>query len=232
MKKVHFILRYLDKQFKDRTIELDCSHPLELLVATILSAQCTDDRVNQVTPALFKKYRTARDYAQADLSTLEKEVRSTGFYRAKARNIINCCQQIVEKYHGRVPDTMDELITLPGVWRKTANVILGNCYGKPAIVVDTHVKRVSQRLGLTRSEDPDEIEQDLARIISKDLWTVASHQLLLHGRYICKAKSPLCSQCSLFEVCAWKEKTKFRFDQENPHRERTSRLRLSRLGRA
>ena len=215
MKKLQLLLQYLERQFKDRDIELVYSNPLELLVATILSAQCTDERVNQVTPALFKKYKTAQDYAQADVSILEQEIRSTGFYRAKARNIVRCCQRLVEEYHGQIPDTLEELVTLPGVWRKTANVILGNCFGKPAIVVDTHVKRVSQRLGLTRSNDPDEIEQDLARIIPKERWTVGSHQLLLHGRYVCKARRPNCSQCGLFRICTWKEKTQFRFCGEN-----------------
>src|SRR3972149_1689055 len=215
MKRVQLLLQYLERQFKDRAIELGYSNPLELLVATILSAQCTDERVNQVTPALFKKYKTPLDYAQADLSTLEQEIRSTGFYRAKARNIVRCCRRLVEEYHGQIPDTLEELVTLPGVGRKTANVILGNHFGKPAIVVDTHVKRVSQRLGLTHSSDPDEIEHDLARILPKERWTVASHQLLLHGRYVCKARRPHCSQCGLFGICTWKEKTQFRFRGEN-----------------
>jgi endonuclease-3 len=217
MKKVRAIFKYLGKQFKNRPIELDYSTPLELLVATILSAQCTDRRVNQVTPALFKKYKTARDYARADQATLEKEIRSTGFYRAKAKNIIRCCQQLVEKYDGQIPDTLEELITLPGVWRKTANVILGNYFGKPAIVVDTHVKRVSQRLGLTRSGNPDDIEKDLARLLPREHWTEGAHQLLLHGRYICKARTPHCSECGLYRVCVWEQKTQFRvLDQRTP----------------
>jgi endonuclease-3 len=204
MEKVKILLEYLEKQFKGRSIELHYSNPLELLVATMLSAQCTDQRVNQVTLTLFKKYSTAQDYAKADVSTLEQEIRSTGFYRAKARNIIRCCQQLVEKYHGRVPGTLEELIDLPGVWRKTANVILGNCYGRPAIVVDTHVKRVSQRLGLTRSNDPDRVEKDLAKVLPKEHWAEASHQLLLHGRYVCRARRPLCSRCGLYKICVWK----------------------------
>jgi endonuclease-3 len=217
MKKVQAILEYLEKQFKNRPIELDYSNPLELLVATILSAQCTDRRVNQVTPALFRKYKTAQDYARADQATLEREIRSTGFYRAKAKNIIRCCQQLVEKYNGQIPDTLEELITLPGVWRKTANVILGNYFGKPAIVVDTHVKRVSQRLGLTRSDDPDIIEENLARLLPRKHWTEGAHQLLLHGRYICKAKAPLCSECGLYRVCGWRQKTQFRvLDRSTP----------------
>jgi endonuclease-3 len=217
MKKIEAILEYLGKQFKNRPIELDYSTPLELLVATLLSAQCTDRRVNQVTPALFKKYKTVQDYARADQATLEKEIRSTGFYRAKARNIVRCCQQLVEKYNGQIPDTLEELITLPGVWRKTANVILGNHFKKPAIVVDTHVRRVSQRLGLTHSNNPDIIEEDLARLLPKGHWTGGSHQLLLHGRYICRAKAPLCSKCGLYKICAWKQKTRFRAsDQRIP----------------
>jgi endonuclease-3 len=217
MKKIQAILEYLEKQFKARPIELDYSNPLELLVATLLSAQCTDQRVNQVTPTLFKKYKTIKDYARADQSTLEQEIRSTGFYRAKAKNIIRCGQTLEEKYKGQIPDTLEELITLPGVWRKTANVVLGNCFGKPVIVVDTHVRRVSQRLGLTRSDNPDVIEEDLTRILPLERWTEGSHQLLLHGRYICKAKRPLCSQCGLYKICTWKQKTQFRvLDQRMP----------------
>jgi endonuclease III len=204
------LLHYLDDQFGGRAIELNYSNPLELLVATILSAQCTDQRVNQVTSTLFRKYRTARDYAEAKVSTFEKEIRSTGFYKAKTMNIIRCCQELVEKHHGKVPDTMEELTTLPGVWRKTANVILGNVFGQPAIVVDTHVTRVSQRIGLTRSEDADQIEQDLARILPKKRWTEVSHQLLLHGRYVCKAKAPDCFRCGLFKICTWNDRDKFR----------------------
>jgi endonuclease-3 len=208
-KKVKVLLGYLEKQFKGQSIGLQHSNSLELLVATILSAQCTDQRVNQITPSLFKKYTTAQDYAKAALHTLEREIRPVGFYRAKARNIIRCCQELVEKYQGRVPDTLEELITLPGVGRKTANVILSNCFGKPAIVVDTHVKRVSRRLGLTLSDNPGVIEEDLAKILPQELWSEASHHLLLHGRSICKAKRPLCAQCRLYNTCAWTDKSKY-----------------------
>lgn len=202
MKPDHLI-KVLDREFPDPKVELYYKTPLELLIATILSAQCTDDRVNKVTPHLFKKYKNAKDYAKADPAVLEQEIRSTGFYKNKAKNLIACCRLLVEKHGGRIPDTMDELIDLPGVWRKTANVILGNCFGRPAVVVDTHVRRVSQRLGFTRSDDPDEIEGDLGRFIPKMKWTRVSHQLLLHGRYICKAKDPHCPDCELKAICRY-----------------------------
>ncbi len=176
-------------------------------MATILSAQCTDERVNRVTPVLFRRYRTASDYAGADPAELEGIIRSTGFFRAKARNIIRCCSLIREKHAGKIPDTLEELVQLPGVWRKTANVILGNLFGKPAIVVDTHVKRVSQRLGLTRSDDPNRIEQDLGKILPPRRWTELSHHLLLHGRYVCTAKAPRCGECEIYPICPWREKT-------------------------
>lgn len=203
MIKLDHLIKVLDREFPDPKVELHCRTPLELLIATILSAQCTDERVNKVTPHLFKKYKSAKDYAKADTAVLEQEIRSTGFYKNKAKNIIGCCRALVEKHGGKIPDTMDELIELPGVWRKTAGVILGNCFGQPAIVVDTHVRRVSQRLELTRSDDPDEIEKDLGRLIPSRKWTRVSHQLLLHGRYICKAKTPRCSECELKPICGY-----------------------------
>ena len=203
MKKLNTIIKTLEREFPKPAVELVYSDPLELLVATILSAQCTDERVNRVTATLFKKYRTAKDYAQADPGVLEQEIRSTGFYKSKAKNIIRCCQSLMQRFGGRIPQTMEELTTLPGVWRKTASVILGNCFGQPAIVVDTHVLRVSRRLGLTGSEDPDRVEQDLARLLPQKLWTRVSHQLLLHGRYVCKAKTPLCSSCGMRPVCPY-----------------------------
>jgi len=201
MNKLDHLLKVLDREFPDPKVELDYKTPLELLIATILSAQCTDNRVNKVTPHLFKKYRSAKDYTKADPSVLEQEIRSTGFYKNKAKNIIRCCQVLVEKHAGRVPQTMEELTELPGVWRKTANVLLGNCFGRPAIVVDTHVRRVSQRLGLTRSDDPDEIETDLGRFIPEKKWSRVSLQLLLHGRYVCTAKKPNCPVCDLKPDC-------------------------------
>lgn len=207
MKPDHLI-NVLDREFPDPKVELHYKTPLELLVATILSAQCTDDRVNKVTPHLFKKYRSAKDYAKADPAVLEQEIRSTGFYKNKTKNIIACGRLLVEKHGGRIPDTMDGLIELPGVWRKTANVILGNCFGRPAIVVDTHVRRVSQRLGLTRSDDPDEIEDDLGRLIPEKSRTRVSLQLLLHGRYICKARDPRCPDCELKSICHYYKQNK------------------------
>jgi endonuclease-3 len=203
MKKLDTIRKVLDQEFPKPAVELHHSNPLELLIATILSAQCTDERVNRVTASLFKKYRKAIDYAEADPKLFEQEIRSTGFYKSKAKNIIRCCQALVQRFGGQVPKTMEELTTLPGVWRKTASVILGNCFGQPAIVVDTHVLRVSRRLGLTRSEDPDEVERDLAKLLPESSWTRVSHQLLLHGRYICKAKKPDCPSCGMKSVCAF-----------------------------
>jgi endonuclease III len=197
------LIKVLDREFPDPKVELYYTNPLELLIATILSAQCTDDRVNKVTPHLFKKYKSAKDYARADPGTLEQEIRSTGFYKNKTKSIIGCARALVEKYDGQVPRTLEELVSLPGVWRKTANVILGNVFGRPVIVVDTHVRRVSQRLGLTRSEDPDEIETELGRFIPEKSWTRVSLQLLLHGRYICTARSPKCPDCGLKTVCAY-----------------------------
>ncbi len=169
-----------------------------MLVATILSAQCTDARVNLVTPPLFKKYRSAKDFAEVDIRELEKDIKSTGFYRNKARSIQGAARGILEKFQGKVPDTLDELIQLPGVGRKTANVVLGVIFGKAeGVVVDTHVTRLSYRLGLTRHKDAKKIEQDLIKIVPKKDWIDFSHLLILHGRAICKARRPLCEQCAL-----------------------------------
>jgi len=187
-------------------VELDHRTPLELLIATILSAQCTDRRVNQVTPALFAKYRTAKDYAGAVPSELEGMIRSTGFFKSKAKNLVACGRALAERFGGRVPQTMEELVTLPGVGRKTANVILGNAFGKPGVVVDTHVKRVSQRLGLTESDNPDRIEQDLQQLIPRSQWTSGSQSILLHGRYVCVARAPKCERCPIHADCHWEGK--------------------------
>jgi endonuclease-3 len=187
-------------------VELAYGTPLELLIATILSAQCTDERVNQVTPALFKRYRRAADYAEAELAELEAIIRSTGFFKSKARNIVACGRMLTERFGGEVPDTMEELVMLPGVGRKTANVILGSYFGQPAIVVDTHVKRVANRLGLAASEEPERIELDLQRLIPRDQWTSGSQRLLLHGRYVCMARKPECARCVLYSDCAWEGK--------------------------
>jgi len=195
------ILKRLKREYPAR-IALKHSNPLEILVATILSAQCTDKRVNQVTQDLFIKYRTARDYANADLEEFQQEIRSTGFYRNKARNIINCCKTLVEKFDSKVPRTMEELITLPGVARKTANIVLQAGYGiVEGIAVDTHVKRLSQLLSLTRQKDPVKIEQDLMKITPRNEWMNLSYLLIRHGRNVCIARRPKCRECLLNDLC-------------------------------
>jgi endonuclease III len=200
--RIGTIIARLDKLYPEATTALTHENPLELLVATILSAQCTDERVNKVTPLLFKKYKTAAAYANADVATFESEIRSTGFFHAKAKNIIGCCRGIVERHKGVVPQTMDELVALPGVGRKTANVVLGSAFGKAeGIVVDTHVKRLSGLLGLTKSEDPEKIETDLSALVPKKWWIGFSHLLIWHGRKVCAARKPLCGECVLAELC-------------------------------
>jgi len=204
------IVRALKKAYPDAKIALDFRNPLELLVATILSAQCTDERVNMVTPALFEKYRTARDYAAADAAALEQDVRSTGFYRAKSRSIVGMAKALVDRHGGEVPRSRESLTELPGVGLKTANVILGNAFGEQAIAVDTHVFRVSQRLGLARSEDPDEIHDQLLDVLPKTELTLTTHLLQSHGRRCCAAKKPLCPACPVKTLCPWPGKTKIR----------------------
>lgn len=194
------------REMPSATMELHHRSPWELLIATILSAQCTDQRVNQVTPTLFKRYRTPAALGSARLSDVEAIIRSTGFFKNKAKNIVACSQTLTERFKGQVPNTMDELITLPGVGRKTANVVLGNAYHQPAIVVDTHVKRVSARLGLTRSTDPDQIERELQQLLPASQWTAVSQRLLLHGRYLCLARKPQCHRCPIHQWCTSKEK--------------------------
>ena len=200
------LLKLLDEEIPNPRVALHYKTPLQLLMATILSAQCTDERVNQVTKGLFARYRTAQDYANADQAALEKEIRSTGFYKAKARSLIRCGQDLVGRFGGEVPRTMEELVTLPGVGRKTANVILGKCFGVPSVVVDTHVTRVAQRLGLADTDDAEKIEIALQHLLPKASWTKGSHQLLLHGRRICKARVPQCSECRLYKLCPWEGK--------------------------
>jgi endonuclease-3 len=185
----------------DAKVELSHRSPWELLVATILSAQCTDQRVNQVTPTLFSRYKTPSDLAKARIADVEAIIRSTGFFKSKAKNIIACGQVLNERFGQRVPERMDDLVTLPGVGRKTANVLLGQAFGQPAIVVDTHVKRVANRLDLTKSDDPVQIEQDLQRLLPSSQWTSVSQRLLLHGRYICLARRPLCGRCPIYDYC-------------------------------
>lgn len=205
-RRVARMLDRLDAVFGGRPVELDAGSPWELLVATILSAQCTDQRVNQVTPSLFARFRTPAQLASADRTELERLIRPTGFFRAKAKNLVACARAVTERFHGEVPRTMDELVTLPGVGRKTANVILGAAFGQPAVVVDTHVKRVAGRLGLSRSHDPDKIELDLQRVIPEARWTTGSHHLLLHGRYVCVARRPRCEPCALYDLCNSRDK--------------------------
>jgi endonuclease-3 len=202
------ILAALAKAYPDAKIALDFTSPLELLVATILSAQCTDERVNMVTPALFKKYRTARDYARAEPSTLEQEIRSTGFYRSKTRSLMGMAQGLVERHGGEVPRGRDALTALPGVGLKTANVVLGNAFGAQALAVDTHVFRVSQRLRLARSEDPDEIHDQLVEVLPRNALTQATHLLITHGRRTCVARKPLCPVCPVRTLCPWPDKTR------------------------
>ena len=200
--RVDQLVKALPKVYPDAHCELDFHDPLELLVATILSAQCTDKRVNLVTPALFAKYRTARDYASAPPAALEKMIRSTGFFRSKTRSIRGAAAAIVAEHAGRVPDTMEKLHRLPGVGRKTANVVLGNAFGKDeGIVVDTHVVRLSHRLRLTRHTDPEKIERDLIKLVPRQHWTNWSHWLIWHGRRRCFAKRPDCHHCEIFRLC-------------------------------
>ncbi len=199
--KIGPILKLLDQHYPDVHVTLDFANPLELLVATVLSAQCTDVKVNQVTPAVFKKYPSAAAYAGASLAELEAAVHPTGFYHQKAKSIKNICQALVAEYGGQVPRTLEELVALPGIGRKTANVILGNAFGIPGLVVDTHCGRVSQRLGLTRQKDPVKIEFDLMPLVPPERWTKFSLQLIWHGRAICTAKNPRCPQCPLLPHC-------------------------------
>jgi endonuclease-3 len=197
------ILAILAKTYPDARCELNFRTPLELLVATILSAQCTDARVNLVTPYLFKKYRSAKDYADADPATFEREIRTTGFFRSKTKSILGCCEKLVREFDGLVPRTMEELVTLPGVGRKTANIILYNAYGIPGFAVDTHVARLTNRLGWVDTEAPDKIEAAMCRVMPRESWGQVTHLLIFHGRRTCKAKQPLCPQCAVRSLCPW-----------------------------
>jgi len=196
------VLTRLKAEYPGATTELHWTNPLELLVATILSAQTTDVQVNQVTGSLFEKYRTAREYAEADSSELEEDIRQTGFFRNKARSLQGMARALLEDHDGEVPRTMNELVKLPGVGRKTANVVLGNGFGiDEGVVVDTHVRRLSNRLGLSAERDPEKVERDLMQTVPKVDWTVFSHLLILHGRRICKSRKPDCPGCVLNDVC-------------------------------
>ena len=204
--RLRAIAKTLQRTMPSPKMELGHRSPWELLVATILSAQCTDQRVNQVTPPLFRRYQRPAELAAANLPELEQLIRSTGFFKNKAKHLIASSKAVTERFGEQVPQTMDELITLPGVGRKTANVMLGTAFGQPSIVVDTHVKRVAKRLGLTRSDNPDCVEQDLQQLVPKSQWTAFSQRVLLHGRYVCLARKPQCRTCSLYRHCPWKEK--------------------------
>ena len=196
------VIPRLEREYPGATTELNWSDPLELLVATILSAQTTDVRVNQVTERLFEKYRSAEDYAGVDPTELEEDIRPTGFYRNKARALQRMARALLDEHCGEVPRTMTELVALPGVGRKTANVVLGNAFGvDEGVVVDTHVRRVSGRLGLTEEKDPEKIERDLLRVVPEGERALFSHLLILHGRRVCKARKPLCPECVLNDVC-------------------------------
>lgn len=201
------LLRLLEAAYPAATIALRFANPLELLVATILAAQCTDERVNQVTEGLFRKYRTAAAFAAADSLTFEREIHSTGFFRAKTRSILGMAQALVERHRGEVPRTLDALTALPGVGRKTANVVLGNAFDVPGIAVDTHVFRVSQRLGLARADDPERVEAQLAEVIPRPRWTRFCHLVQAHGRRTCLARTPTCPSCPVRALCPWPGKT-------------------------
>jgi endonuclease-3 len=200
--RIEEITNILIKTYPRSRTALRFETPLQILVATILSAQCTDDKVNEITPSLFRKYPTASDFAQADPSILEKEIRATGFFRNKTKSIINASKKIVEDFSGVVPDNMEDLITLPGVARKTANIVLSSAYKKAAgIAVDTHVRRLSQRLGLSREKDPDKIERDLMDLVPRKYWLDFNYMLVNHGRKTCQARKPNCPECVLNHVC-------------------------------
>ena len=207
-KRVAAILARLDEAYPEAICELKHANPLQLVISTILSAQCTDVRVNQVTESLYMKYPNAKAFAYANPAELEQEIRPTGFFRNKTKSVIGASKAIVEKFGGEVPRTMEEMLTLPGVARKTANVVLGTAYGIPSgVVVDTHVLRLARRLELTKHEDPKNVEQDLMKILPKDKWIQFSHQLIWHGRRVCVARNPKCIQCNLESICNSKDKT-------------------------
>lgn len=206
--RVAAILAKLDEAYPAATCELTHENPFQLLISTILSAQCTDVRVNQVTQTLYNKYKGPKDFAYANPSELEQEIRPTGFFRNKTKSIMGASKELLEKFNGQVPKTMEEILTLPGVARKTGNVVLGSGYGiASGVVVDTHVIRLSRRLDLTKHEDPKKIEQDLIRIIPRDSWIKFSHQLIWHGRRVCVARKPRCIDCNLESICYSKDKT-------------------------
>ena len=201
--KAHVVLNELSRCYPRVECGLVYHNPLELLIATILSAQCTDVRVNKVTPELFATFQNASDFADASPTKLEEAIRSTGFFRNKARNIRACCQQLVKLYDGQVPGSLAELVELPGIGRKTANVVLGEAFHVPGLVVDTHVKRLANKIGLTSEKTPEKIEQDLMRIVPEQNWTLFSHLLVTHGRQVCFARRPQCRECVLRPICIY-----------------------------
>jgi endonuclease-3 len=200
-KRVAQIISFLEKEYPGARTALHFTTPLELLVATVLSAQCTDERVNRVTEVLFKKYKSAKDYAGVDLSELEEDVRPTGFYRNKAKAVKGICQELVARFKGKVPANLDDLVSLPGIGRKTANLVLGAAFGIPGIVVDTHVLRLANRIGLTKNTDAVKVEFDLMDTVPKERWTLFSNLLILHGRAICSAKNPAHEKCKILDLC-------------------------------
>jgi endonuclease-3 len=202
------IAEKLNEMYPDAGCSLDYKDPLQLMVATQLAAQCTDARVNIVTKDLFQKYKTVEDFASAKQDELEEDIKSTGFYHNKGKNIIGACKKIISDYDGKVPANMDDLLKLPGVGRKTANLLLNDCFGIPGVVVDTHAKRISQRLGLTKNDDPEKIEYDLMKLLPKEKWGDFCHQLVFHGRALCSARKPMCDDCSLCPLCEYGSKIK------------------------
>jgi endonuclease-3 len=200
-KKVNLILSLFEEEYGNAECTLDYVNPLHLMIATQLAAQCTDARVNMVTPALYARYNTAEDFMNADREVLEDLIRSTGFFRNKARNIIACCTMLVNEYGGEVPKNMDDLLKLPGVGRKTANLVLGDAFGIPGIVVDTHAGRLARRIGFTKEKDPAKVERDLMKIIPKDKWIILGHWFVAHGRALCNSRNPKCESCPISPLC-------------------------------
>ena len=205
--KIPEIITRLQQKWPDPKIELDFNNPYELLIATILAAQCTDVRVNMVTKTFFRDYPTPHKIAKENPDVIAEKIKSTGFYRNKAKSLIACCEMIVRDHDGEVPDSVEKLAGLPGVGRKTANIVLGNAYGKQAIAVDTHLKRVVNRLGLSQSNNADQIEEELMGLVDENLWTLFSKLMVLHGRYVCQSKKPKCGECALADLCDWDEKS-------------------------
>ena len=203
MTDINRIIELLEKEYPIVRCTLDFMNPLQLLISTQLAAQCTDARVNKTTPALFEKYITAEDYANADITELESIIKPTGFYHNKAKNIIACCKRLIHDFNGIIPDEIDVLTTLPGVGRKTANVILAEVYNKPAVIVDTHAKRLSYRIGLTNNTAPDKIEQDLKKILPSNKSALFCHRLVFHGRQVCSARKPACEECIIKDYCKY-----------------------------